>query len=353
MSTVQDRPGASPYFPIVHSELAPVKPHIICLDTSAVNSIVDKCGVVEVDVLRDVLRQYGATIKLSPVTALEIMFTKDGRTREGLIRTCQSLCDREMLPTSGELLVGFIQNGLPLEERWRSLESQCDIAEIWRDLYDNKDKTFLVDRDEVSKDYRFWVELSRHLRKIAKSEYRSLTSTSSSGMAAVDLDSLIDTWPSITDQPPIGPQTRAELRASLFLVVAILCLGLDTHRPAIEQYWRAIGIEGTANRIEYVSLELSDLLFRGPLALGGAMVRVQCGKPFRRGLWQDCMHSAYLPYVNQFLTGDSDFADLSCELKGHPIASKVKLLDDTSIIYRAIAVARLLRGEPRDDRGSR
>ena len=112
-------------------------------ETSAVNFFAQDRNVQDAIATKAFQNVKGRKWVISPVTLWEILLTGDESKKENLLYFSQNLFDRELLPAPEELIIDYIMNNFPLVEQPRDLISKSNIANVWRDIVDIPDKTFI------------------------------------------------------------------------------------------------------------------------------------------------------------------------------------------------------------------
>lgn len=270
----------------------------------------------------------GRDWRISPVTIWEILMTSNDERREQIIGFCQHLFSRELLPSPGELIIPWIRQGMPKLESERTLISNTPLAETWRSLVDNRNKTFIYDKDELKGRVKMIQGLGRDLHKILKNEEVCLGSDNPIANHDASISSLLEEVPFIKNGEKVSDEAKRAYKISIFYIMIILCAEGDVDNKSIKEYWSNIGIENTLERIHYVIHELPTLVHRGPFITMAYMTLAQSEKGFSRGLWYDCLHSLYLPYVDHIFTSDGHFQGLREILPEPFISNKIKLMSE-------------------------
>lgn len=296
-------------------------------ETSAVNALMD---VEEIGTLatKQLQLNKGRDWRISPVTIWEILMTSDDERREQIIDFCQHLFSRELLPSPSELIIPWILQGMPRAEPKRKLISATALAETWRSLVDDRRKTFIYDKNELKGRLKMIQSLGRDLHKILRNEDVILGSDNPLAHHDGSISSLVEEMPFIKNGEKVSNKTKRAYKISIFYIMVILCAEGDLDNEAIKNYWSNLGIESTLERIHYVINELPTLVHRGPFITMAYMTLAQSEKGFSRGLWYDCLHSLYLPYVDHVFTSDGHFHRLREILPEPIISQKIKLMSE-------------------------
>ncbi len=265
----------------------------------------------------------GRDWRISPACLWEILTTKNDQRKEQLLAFSQNLFSREILPSVSELIVEFVEQGMPLQGPIRSLTSQGMLAKTWRDIVDDRSRTFVYDKTEI----RHRIKSIQNLTKVA----HGITRNSSSVLPGMDdvagmdamLNSMVNQLPFVLAGEPLTNDDRHTYKLSIFFILHLFCSELEIENHPIQNYWGKVGIDSIEDRIVYVIEHLTGLVHRGPFLMMALMSKAQSNSngKYSRGVWFDCMHSVYLSYVSAFFTTDAHFNSLQKDVP-HPVLTK-------------------------------
>ena len=296
-------------------------------ETSAVNSLMENKNLGTLATKQLQLNK-GRDWRISPVTIWEILMTSDDDRRDEIVDFCQHLFSRELLPSPGELIIPWIEQGMPRAEKHRELISKSHLAVTWREMVDDRNRHFIYDKDELKQRMKLVQSLGKDLYKILQNEDVILSSSNTIGSHDATISSLVEEIPFIKQGEPTNEEQKRAYKLSLFYIMFLLCAEADLDNSIIGDYWKKLGINGTLERIRYVVKELPMLVHRGPFITMAYMTLAQAEKEFSRGLWYDCLHSLYLPYIDHIFTSDGHFRGLKGLLPEPLISKKIILMDD-------------------------
>ena len=296
-------------------------------ETSAVNTIIDNPDLGTL-ATKHLQLSKGREWRISPITLLEILMTSNKDRRDLIIDYCQHLFSRELLPSPGELIIPWIEKGMPKEEKKRSLLSQTQLAETWRDMVDDRRRRFIFDQDELKQRVKLVQSLGKDLYKIINNEEVVLDPYNSFAGQDATISSLVEKLPFIEYGDQICDHRKKAYKISIYYILFLLCAEGDIDNQVIRKYWDKLGIHSVMDRIMYVVHELPILVHRGPFITMAYMTLAQAEKEFSRGLWYDCLHSLYLPYVHRIFTRDGHFKGLKDLLPEPLINEKIVHMDE-------------------------
>jgi len=165
------------------------------LETSAINYFMKSHSVEDALSTKHYQLKKGRDWRISPVALWEILMTSDEIRREEIIYFCQHLFNRELLPSPEELIIPYIEQGMPLVETPRPLISKTSLARTWRDLVDDRRKTFILDQNDLKKKMKLIQSHSKHVFKIIKNDDFIINSDEEFAGIDVTLNELIDELP--------------------------------------------------------------------------------------------------------------------------------------------------------------
>ena len=124
-------------------------------ETSVVNWLMSQITVYEAEKTKYFQRSKGRLWKLSPITLWEILMTSSDEHQDEITFFCQHLFDEELLPSPSELIISYIETGMPRVEAHRALRSNLHIANVWRELVTDKRKCFIYDKEDLRRKIKF------------------------------------------------------------------------------------------------------------------------------------------------------------------------------------------------------
>ena len=298
---------------------------VIYFDTSAINWLFDNVLKRQGDVVatKKLQIQKGRRWMISSVVLHEILGTKDLLRREKLIYFSQNLFDRELMPTPSEIILGYVEKNFPKIEKPKSLISKSSLAETWKDLVDNPNKTFVSYEDDLNRRSKIVHSLYKELHDIFKKN-NDLDIKKDTDLS-INLDFLIAEVFDLK-KSEYSREGYALFKISVFYLIFIF---LTAEISNDEMIGRNLGEYlfnkkddrlYKAQKLKDVLVKLKPLLYQGPIVILSLMTFNQFKKnpKFKRGTHNDSLHALYLTYADQFFTSDRDFSDF----KDHLIATE-------------------------------
>lgn len=305
-------------------------------ETSAINDFMEGHTVEDALATKQYQLNKGRDWRLSSTTLWEILMTPDVKRREQLLYFCQHLFSRELLPSPTELIIAYIDQGMPKVETPRTLVSKTPMSDTWRDLVDDRRRTFSIDRDELKHRVDIKRGVSKEINKLIRNGDRLIDPNSSFAGADFSLSSLVRQLPIPDSKGKLSKIELLSLKVSLYYILLILCAEADLDNMPIKEFWEKKGIDSTLDRISYVVKELPLLVYQGPFFLMAGMTIQQANRTHSRGVWFDSLHSIYLTYVDMFCTGDAHFKELRDIIPEPVLRRKVHHMSEIKISHHPV-----------------
>ncbi len=302
-------------------------------ETSAINELLNTLSNEDGLATRFLQLSKGRDWRISPVTLWEILMTADEKRRDKIIHFCQHLFSRELLPSPGELIIPYIEQGLPKSEDYRELVSNTAIADTWRDLVDNRDKCFIIDYKEITKRVKMLQTLTKDIQKIIKHHDLVIDRCSPAVHTEILLSNLVLKLNFVKSDNLISKEDLLSYKVSLHLIIVLLCAEGDLDNEIIKMFWKKRGIFSTIDRIKYVIEELPTLVHRGPFMLMAYMAIAQAKASYSRGVWFDGLHSIYITYADKVFTSDNHFRALRESIPEPLLKMRIHHLDEVGLSY--------------------
>jgi len=236
-------------------------------ETSAVNFLMQSLSVEDALATKQLQLNKGRDWRLSSVTLWEILMTSDEVRREEILYFCQHLFGRELLPSPAELIVPYIRQGMPKVENFRELKSTSKMGDVWRDLIDDRNKTFIIDHRDLRERAKSIQLFTKNVHELIK--YGELVIGSDKVFSGLDcsLSSLVKELPFIKAGEPVSAEQLLGYKVALYYIIIILCAEADFDNEPIKDFWQKLGIDSTEDRISYVLKDLPTLVHRGRFVL--------------------------------------------------------------------------------------
>lgn len=299
-------------------------------ETSAVNFFAQDRNVQDAIATKAFQNVKGRKWVISPVTLWEILLTGDESKKENLLYFSQNLFDRELLPAPEELIIDYIMNNFPLVEQPRDLISKSNIANVWRDIVDIPDKTFIYDKQELKGRMALLKPLNKMLHEIISGNDVPIIVENLKTSTHASIELLMNNLKFLKGEKATAEQI-AIYKISIFYLMLILCAEIGFENVFIQKFWEQIGINKTEERIYYSLSHFEPLIYRGPLAALATMTYCQAQSKFSRGGFFDSLHTFYLTYVDMYFTNDEHFKTLREHLSHHPNSQKIYHMSEVKI----------------------
>lgn len=300
-------------------------------ETSAVNDLMEKLSLNDALATKHLQLNKNREWQLSPVTLWEVLLTTNEEKRDKIILFCQHLFSKELLPSPAELVVAYIEKGMPIEEKRMELKSDTQISKTWKDLVEDRSLTFRLDHADLKNKVKFIQKTTKNIHNIVK--YGDIIVSSEEAFSGLDssLTRLVEKIPFIKAGEPATKDQKLTYKVSLFFIFILLCGEAELENDVIKQFWEKVGINCPNCRIHYVIEELTTLIHRGPFILMALMAIAQAKGKYPRGVWYDSMHSIYITYSDHFFTNDEHFNAFKTFIPEPLIKYKVHLIAETEM----------------------
>lgn len=302
-------------------------------ETSAVNFLMERLSVEDALATKQFQLNKGRQWRLSPITIWEILMTSDEARREEILYFCQHLFSRELLPSPAELIIPYIHQGMPKVEKVRELKSTSRMAYVWRDLVDDRNKTFKLDHKEVRERSKLIQLFTKNVHELIK--HGDLVVGSDKAFLGLDcsLSNLVKELSFIKSGEPASRDQILSYKVALYYIMLVLCAEADFDNQPIKDFWQKLGIDSTADRVAYVLRELPLLVHRGPFCVMAYMTISQASGKYPRGVWFDSLHSIYMTYVDKIFTTDGHFQGLRDIIPEPILKQKIHHMDEIDLIH--------------------
>ncbi len=292
------------------------------LETSAINVFADE--IVDFNFNNGLQRAMKIDFCISSIGLWEILLNGDPSRKERLIFWTQFNCVDYLLKTPAEIVISYLEAGLPLKDRkrfWFDRASTQPLAETWKRIHGRRDRTILVEYDSLMKR----TEPIRELGKMQKKLLDELTEKTSDSYQNEFFHQAYLTLQKTRGKPVDLPRSDEKLiKAALILTFFLVCIGIEPDNSAVEGYWESKGIVDPLERLNHFVTNEPLAIIRGPIIEMALMVHSQAkkGHSTNRGTMFDAMHAIYCYYADNFVSHDPHFVLLK-ELGGHEIYSRI------------------------------
>lgn len=299
-------------------------------ETSAVNYLVDRFGWNDALATKGLQHAKGNLWYLSPVTLWEILLTGDKEKREKIIFFCQHLFHEQLMNSPSEFIVNYINAGCPLVETKYDFHSKLSLSETWKDISQDKRKTFVYDYTSLKDKMKLFQKTSKQLDKIINRVVLDITVSDDE----LSLQQFVNFfYRQIKDDLKYhDPAYHKVVKIAILLIFYILCLEVDLDNSPQKKFWQQVGISPSIDRLYYIMEKHKTLPIRGPFYQMAIMAyhQISLDQKSNRGLFMDCLHSIYITYADIFLTNDEHFKTLK-EKDIHPNFRRLMHINEIEI----------------------
>jgi hypothetical protein len=304
-------------------------PIIWYFEPSAIGFLRQKYSASDARATRDLQREKGRWLAMSPITLIEILSTPAKNEREALLFFAQNFFERDILVSPEEAIARFIEAGCPSNERSADLRSLSH-RKMWREAVDDPQRTLQL--DDISQSG------IQSLRVQAKLLYRAVRQQKidASDELVLDYQITAEFLVQRIKHPRIALCTdrkqRNTFKTVALLVMLMVCAEITPGCGPYRSFWRKLNCTDVMDRFDYLAVKVPELFFRGPFLLMAVMAELQAKHPFSRGMIFDCLHTTYLAYCNVFFTDDTHFSDFRT-LEQHPAFQKIRRISELRLSH--------------------
>lgn len=225
---------------------------------------------------------------------------------------------------------------MPQRESVKELKSSSRIADVWRELVDDKSLTFNLDHKDLKERAKLIQQHTKDVHDLLKCG--DLLVFANDSFAGLDgsLSNLVNQLPFIKAGEPTSDEQKLTYKVALYYIMIVLCSEADLDNEPIKEFWQEIGIESTQERIYYVMNELPTLVHRGPFVLMALMTISQASGKYPRGVWLDSLHSVYITYADKVFTTDGHFQGLRDAIPWNILKEKIYHMDEVQVTHHRI-----------------
>lgn len=274
-------------------------------ETSAVNYLVDNLRIQDAIATRSRQLAKGNKWYLSPVVFWEIFLTSDDKRRDQIIFFSQHLFYNELLKSPAEIIVDYIERGLPDTLFYKEFHSETTVAQIWRNAAGNPSVTFNFDKEVLNHWTNYIKRASKKIDAIVNNIVFSVELEKEEELINVVINSAYQGVGEEVKQKGI-PEIQ---KLVILFILYYLCIGIDLDSQSVESFWRRKPVKNKSDRLDFLISNYPELLIRGPFFEFATMAfhQMKLKKSTGRGLFHDSLHCIYLPFVDIFFTNDEHF----------------------------------------------
>jgi len=282
------------------------------LETSGVNHLAEELPDHEWN--NFVNRATKVHLCIFPVTLWEVLLNTNEDKRDQLIYWMQFNCADKLLKTPSEILIDYIERGLPrLERRLFAQDpwTKQQIGETWTSIHGKIDRKIPVDLEKMKE--RAYV-----VRELSKKYGRFMDDMV--GHDDTTNDRFHDLSVSLLRDFDNSEYNIRRVKTGLVIGLFLLCMGVEISNSHLTMFWAPTGVDNADDpyelrpfeRLEYLVDKHPLLFVRGPLLEMANMMSIQreIGGKMNRGAMFDVMHSVYCYYCGNTITEDPHFIEM-------------------------------------------
>lgn len=247
-------------------------------------------------------------------------------TREKLIYYMQNIGSPDLLPSPSELILNYMKAGCPIVEPPYKLLSMAPIADIWRDICEHTEKTFVLDLADLQNRTKIIRELFMTGVRMVLEPQAPLPKVGPKSEKQEVIEQVVGKLKGVRyyDLPE---RERKKIIIAYTLTMILIVSGFDFDNAHIEKFWQEK--HQTVVRMDFLFRNYEQLFYQGPTFLAAEMIlsQLEIGGKRTRGLLWDALHSIYLVYTDIFLTTDAHFKKIR-ETNPHPTIKRITYLPD-------------------------
>nr|WP_299173320.1 hypothetical protein [uncultured Allomuricauda sp.] len=249
---------------------------------------------------------------ISNITLWEIFLTNNEIRRRELFDFSRCLFYKDLMPSIEELLVNYIDNGLPIVETKYRLKSKSIFSEHWGKSCKDLSYFFEPDINDLKRHTEYYRFLGNYFVKTNQGYTPIWENKIPIDDKKLELKKIKQAFQTLTRDLSEEEFEKIDqyLHLSFKLVLTIFCFGINFNHQITESFWVKTGIEDFNERINYVVENIPNIFYRGPIANMTKMILLQANTKSTRGVYFDALHSIYITYSDLYFSDDDHFNKL-------------------------------------------
>ncbi len=290
-------------------------------ETSAVNFLVDKLRVQDAIATKSLQLAKGNRWYLSPVVFWEVFLTGDDTRMEQIIFFCQHLFFNELLKSPSEIIIDYIERGLPRTQFYKEFHSNTSIAHVWKNAAGNPSVKFVFDKELLSD----WTGYLKRASKKVAAIVNNIVFSIELDKEEEAMNVLINAVYENVDKAVKEKGVAVIQKLAILFIVYFLCLGIDLDARPVEDFWIRKGVQDKSDRLGFLLSHYPELLLRGPFFEFATMAvhQLNLKNSTGRGLFHDSLHCIYLPFVDVFSSTNDQHFTTYRDLRIQPYHKKI------------------------------
>lgn len=142
----------------------------------------------------------------------------------------------------------------------RKLISSAPIANTWRELCENPEKTFVYDKKKLRKRTRVVADISQMLYRVIRDRNIALYPFDLDIGTGLTLENLVNRLSWVRNGEFMPEEQKKLYKLSIFYIMLFLCAEVGLDSKPIKLFWERVGVRKILGRIIY-ALEKWEVLF--------------------------------------------------------------------------------------------
>lgn len=276
------------------------------LETSAVNLFADELNDFDFNhTYREIME---VEFCISPITLWEILLNSDDARKDRLIYWSQFNCANYLLKSPQEIVLDYITDGAPEEDRNDFLAdpaTKLEIGETWKEIHGKTDRTIPIDLEALKQRSLPLRELSR----IYKPTLVSMGRAAREGKHDVFHGLMLRVRSNLAMEAEQSEGDDRLVKMALILAFLLVCIGVELDNSPVRTFWADKTLEDPFERLDYLVDEVPRSIVRGPLIEMALMFDAQGadGSKPNRGSAFDALQMIYCYYTDNTVSNDPHF----------------------------------------------
>ena len=258
-----------------------------------------------------------------------MFLTNNEERRRELFDFSRCLFYKDLMPSIEELLINYINNGLPNIEKRYKLKSKSIFSTHWKKSCRNLSYFFEPEITDLKRHTEYYRFLGEYFVKTNNGYVLKFDEKISLDGKELEMENIQKSFQELISDLSDNEYKIHEqyINLSFQLVLVVFCYGINFNQQITEEFWDKIGIENPNDRISYVVKKIPDLFYRGPISNIAKMILLQADTKSTRGVYFDALHSVYITYSDLYFSDDEHFDNLKKTIKD-PNMLKIKKVSE-------------------------
>jgi hypothetical protein len=290
---------------------------LVYLDTNVYNALANRLSHAEVTRIPATLERLGLGVLISPVNVLEILSLGETPRKEQLVWLAQHLAAPPILPEVESIIINYAARIVGDERvehlRLRRPTARPPLRDEWEKVYSDRHRTLGISAENIR---------ALGMMKKLNALHHAITSRglfdgdewrySLIGVPRDDLLNVIEDATANLRKIPVPTNRSPFYQQNVAIITAaVLCVGVTPFPEPIDEFWAALGLHTSNDRLNFVFEKYPDLYMNGPMVGLFDLASWQSQRKYDRGNFFDGFHLQYLQLVSEVLTNDRALLDYS------------------------------------------